>query len=167
MSLTATVKASINASLTKSADLASATSRIAHALSLAFSDGTGALQANRIFSDTRTLSASATEDLDFSGALTDIYGDAVVFADIRALLITADSGNTNNVNVTRPASNGLALFLAASDGIAVRPGGAFLYVAQDTTAIPVAGGTGDLLTLTNSAGSTPVTYSITVIGSAT
>lgn len=164
MALTATVKASVQASLTKTADFESAASAIAHSFALTFSDGTAASQADRIFKDTRTLSASATEDLDLSGSLTNIYGDTMAFADVRMVLITADSANTNNVNVTRPAANGLPIFLAASDGVAVRPGGAFLYVAQDTTAIPVTASTGDLLTLTNSAGSTPVTYSITIIG---
>lgn len=164
MSLTATIKASINATLTKSADFESASSAIAHALSISLSDGTAANQADRIFKDTRTLAASATEDLDLSGALTNIYGETVVFADIRAILITAAAANTNNVNVTRPASNGLPLFLAAGDGAPVRPGGAFLWVAPDATGIPVTAGTGDLLTLTNSAGGTPVDYSITIIG---
>lgn len=164
MALAANVKVSINATLTKTADFESASSAIAHALSVAFTDGTAAGMADRIFKDTRTLAASATEDLDLSGALTNIYGEAVVFADVRCILITADSGNTNNVNVTRPASNGLPIFLAASDGVAVRPGGAFLYLAQDATAIPVTAGTGDLLTLTNSSGTTGVTYSITIIG---
>lgn len=164
MALTATVKASVNASLTKTADFESAASAIAHAFAITFSDGTAAGQADRIFKDTRTLAASATEDLDLSGSLTNIYGETVAFADVRAILVTADSGNTNNVNVTRPASNGLPVFLAAGDGVAVRPGGAWLYVAADATAIPVTAGTGDLLTLTNSAGSTSVTYSITIIG---
>lgn len=164
MALSATVKATINATQTKTADFESASSAIAHALSVSYTDGTAASQADRIWKDTRTLAASATEDLDFSGSLTDIYGAAVVFADIRVILITADSANTNNVRVIRPASNGILLFAAASDELAVRPGGAFLYVATDTTAIAVTADTADLLTLTNSAGSTSVTYSITVIG---
>lgn len=164
MAVTANVKVSINATQTKTADFESASSAIALALSVAFTDGTAASQADRIFKDTRTLTASATEDLDFSGSLTDIYGAAVVFADIRVLCIMADSANTNNVRVIRPASNGLVLFAAASDEIVVHPGGCFLYVATDTTAIPVTATTGDLLTLTNSAGSTSVTYSIVAIG---
>jgi hypothetical protein len=164
MALSANVKVSISATQTKTADFESASSAIALALAVAYADGTAASQADRIFKDTRTLTASATEDLDFSGSLTDIYGATVAFADIRVLFITADAANTNNVRVIRPASNGLVLFAAASDEIAVRPGGCFLYVATDTTAIPVTAGTGDLLTLTNSAGSTSVTYSIVVIG---
>lgn len=165
MSLSATVKAVIDATLTKSADFETASSKITHSLSISLSDGTGASQADRVWKDTRTLSASATEDLDLSGTLTNIYGESVVFADVRAILITAASANTNNVNVTRPASNGLPIFLAASDGIAVRPGGAFMLFSPDTTGIPVTAGTGDLLTITNSAGSTSVDYSITIVGS--
>lgn len=164
MALSANVKVSINATLTKTADFESASSAIAHALSLAFTDGVAAGNADRIFKDTRTLAASATEDLDLSSTLTNIYGEAVAFADVRAILITAAAANTNNVNVTRPAANGLPLFLAASDGIAIRPGGAFLWVAPDATGIPVTAGTGDLLTITNSAGSTGVDYSVTIIG---
>lgn len=164
MALSASVKVSINATQTKTADFESASSAIALALAASFTDGTAANQADRIFKDTRTLTASSTEDLDFSGSLTDIYGAAVVFADIRVLCIMADSANTNNVRVIRPAANGLVIFAAASDELAVRPGGCFLYVATDTTAIPVTAGTGDLLTLTNSAGGTSVTYSIIAIG---
>lgn len=164
MALSTNIKVAINATQTKTADFESAVSNIAHVLSATFADGTGASQADRIWKDTRTLSASATEDLDFSGSLTDIYGAAVVFADIRAILITADAANTNNVRVIRPASNGILLFAAASDEIAVRPGGAFLYLATDTTAIAITATTADLLTITNSAGSTSVTYSITVVG---
>lgn len=164
MALSATIKASIGATLTRTADFESASSAIADSLSVALTDGTGAGQADVIFKDQRTLGASATEDLDLSGSLTNIYGVTAVFARIKAILVTAATGNTNNVNVTRPASNGVPLFLAASDGISVRPGGAFLWVAPDLTGIAVTASTGDLLTLTNSAGTTGVTYNITIIG---
>lgn len=164
MALSANVKVSISATQTKTADFEAASSAISLALAAAYSDGTAANQADRIFKDTRTLSASATEDLDFSGSLTDIYGATVAFADIRVLCVMADAANTNNVRVIRPAAAGIPIFAAASDEIAVRPGGCFLYVAQDATAIPVTATSADLLTITNSAGSTSVTYSIVVIG---
>jgi hypothetical protein len=109
------------------------------------------------------LSASATEDLDLSGSLTNAFG-TVTFARIKAVLVVASTDNTNNVNVTRPASNGVPLFLAAGDGLSVRPGGIFMWACSDATGVAVTAGTGDLLTLTNSAGSTSVTYSIIVIG---
>jgi hypothetical protein len=164
MALSGNAKVSFNFTQTKTGDGQAANNALTHALTLAFTDGVAAGSADRIWQDTRTLAASATEDLDFSGSLTDIYGDAVVFADIRAILVTAAAANTNNVNVQRASSNGLLLFLAASDGFAVRPGGAALWMCPDATGIAVAAGTADLLTITNSAGSTSVTYTITVVG---
>lgn len=164
MALSGSIKVAANFTQTKTADFETASSAIALALSTAFTDGVAAGNADRIFKDTRTLTASATEDLDFSGSLTDIYGASVVFADIRAILITADATNTNNVNVQRATANGVPLFLAALDGVAIRPGGGFLLMCPDATAVAVTAGTGDLLTITNSAGSTSVSYSIVVIG---
>jgi hypothetical protein len=148
MALSATIKAGISASHTNVLDLGTATFplNLLHSLSLA--DGTGAGLADRIFSDTRTLSASATEDLDLSGSLTNAFG-TVTFARIKAVLVVASTDNTNNVN---------------GDGLSVRPGGIFMWACSDATGVAVTAGTGDLLTLTNSAGSTSVTYSIIVIG---
>lgn len=163
MALSATVKASISATDTKAADFELASSKFADSISIALTDGTAAGQADKRWNDQRTLAASGTEDLDLSGALTNLYG-TVVFARIKAILVTAAAANTNNVRVTRPASNGVPLFLAAGDGIDVRPGGAFLWVAPDATGVVVTASTGDLLTITNSGGTTGVTYNITVIG---
>lgn len=163
MALSATIKASISASHTSVLDLGTATFPLNLIQSLSLADGTGAGQCDRIFSDTRTLSASATEDLDLSGSLTNAYG-TVTFARIKAILVTADSANTNNVNVTRPASNGVPLFLAAGDGAPVRPSGLLLWACSDATGVAVTAGTGDLITFTNSAGSTSVTYSVVIIG---
>lgn len=163
MALTATIKAGINATHTSALDLGTASFPLSLLSSISLTDGADASEADRIFSDTRTLAASATEDLDLSGALTNAYG-TVIFARIKAVFITAASGNTNDVQLTRPASNGVPLFLAAGDGLSVRPGGLFLWACSDATGVAVTAGTGDLLTLTNSAGSTSVTYSIVIIG---
>lgn len=164
MALSATLRMGVDATLTRTADFESASSRIAKALSISLTDGTGAGQADTIFKDTRTLTASATEDLDLAGALTNVYGVTTTFARIKALIVLAASGNTNNVNVIRPASNGVPLFLAASDGLPVKPGGGFAWFAPDATGIAVTATTGDLITLTNSAGTTSVTYDIIIIG---
>lgn len=163
MALSATIKASLSATHTNVLDLATASFPLSIQQALTLTDGTGANQADRIFSDTRTLSASATEDLDLSGSLTNAYG-TVTFARIKAIFVIADSDNTNNVNVTRPASNGVPLFLAAGDGLPLRPGGIFMWACSDATGVAVTAGTGDLITFTNSAGSTSVDYSVVIIG---
>jgi hypothetical protein len=163
MALTASIQAKINASHTNVLDLGTATFPLSLLQSLSLSDGTGASQADRIFSDTRTIAASGSENLDLAGSLTNAYG-TVTFARIKAILIVADSGNTNDVNFTRPSSNGVPLFLAASDGIPIRPGGMFLWACSDATGIAVTASTGDLLTLANSSSGSSVTYSIVIIG---
>lgn len=163
MSLSATIKASIDGLHTNVLDLATAAFPLRLAQTLALTDGTGASQIDRVFSDTRTLSASANEDLDLSGSLTNAYG-TVTFARIKAILVIAAAGNTNNVNVTRPASNGVPFFLAAGDGAAVRPGGILLLACSDATGYPVTASTGDLINFANSAGSTSVDYSVVILG---
>jgi hypothetical protein len=163
MALSATIKASIDGQHTNVLDLGAASFPLRLAQSLTLTDGTGASQIDRVFSDTRTLSASANEDLDLSGSLTNVYG-TVTFARIKAIFVVAAAGNTNNVNITRPASNGVPLFLAASDGIAIRPGGIFMWACSDATGVAVTAGTGDLINFANSAGSTTVDYSVVIVG---
>jgi hypothetical protein len=154
----------LDADLTSALDLVTVSSPIEISERIRLTSGTGAGAADMQWSDTRTLSASATEDLDLAGSLTGPLGTTLTFARIKAVLIMAADGNTNDVQVTRPASNGAPLFLAAGDGLAVKPGGLFLWVAPNAAGVAVTASTGDLLTLTNSAGSTGVTYSIVVLG---
>lgn len=52
----------------------------------------------------------------------------------------------------------------SSDIINIRPGGALILLAPDATGYAVTAGTGDLLRIANSAGSTSVTYDIILIG---
>ncbi|MBP5931829.1 hypothetical protein QBA57_28595 [Streptomyces scabiei] len=164
MALSTNMRLDLKSTLSSALDLVTSRAPLDYSAVIDLASGTGANQADRIFADTRTLAASATEDLDLAGVLSDPLGASLTFARIKAVLIRAAAGNTNSVNVTRPASNGVPLFLAASDGLAVRPGGLFLWVAPDATGVAVTAGTGDLLTLTNSAGSTSVTYDVIIIG---
>lgn len=167
MSLTATVQAAIKVSQLSGLDLGSARADLRSQVSQGFSDGAGAGAVDRCFQDTRTLAASAAESLDLAGgSLSDPLGVALTFARVKAILIKASAGNTNNVQVTRPASNGLPIFMAAGDGISLAPGAAFLWVCPDAAGVVVTAGTGDLLTFTNSAGSTSVSYDIVILGAA-
>jgi hypothetical protein len=163
-----TTRATANAAVTarNTIDLGATSANQALSLAVDLANGTGAGQADLAWTDTRTLAASATEDLDLAGALANPFGVAQVFARVKLLVIKAADANTNNVQVTRPASNGFPLFLAASDGIALRPGEFLMLAAGDADAVGhvVTAATGDLLTITNSGGTTGVTYSIMVVG---
>jgi hypothetical protein len=167
MTLTSTVRLAVNSNAVNTIDLGESRASRVIDLALTLADGTGAGQANRLFVDTRTLGASATEDLDFAGALADAFGTAQVFARVKVLVVQAAVGNTNNVLVSRPASNGWGTFFsAASDEVSLRPGATLALVtgSADATGYAVTAATGDLLTVTNSGGTTGVTYSIAIIG---
>src|SRR3990167_9550461 len=163
MDLTATLTLSVTGQHTSVLDLGTATLPFTLAVTHALTDGVGASMADRVFTDQRTLGISATEDLDLAGSLTDAFGATITFATIKALIVRAAAANTNNVNVTRPASNGVPLFLAAGDGIAIKPGYAFAWYGA-SAGVTVTTGPGDLLTFTNSGAGTGVTYDVIIIG---
>jgi hypothetical protein len=117
-----------------------------------------------VFTDTRTLGISATEDLDLAGVLTDAFGAVITFVKIKALIIKAAAANTNNVNLSRPAgATGVPIFLAVSDGIIIPPGYTFAWFGSGA-GITVTPSTGDLITLTNSGAGTSVNYDVVIIG---
>jgi hypothetical protein len=125
--------------------------------------GTGNGQADLMFTDTRTVSASSTDALDLAGSLSGPIGGTLTFVKVKGLLVRAAAGNANNVRVNRPATNGVPLFLAASDGVDVLPGGLLLWVAPNT-GVTVTPATGDLINIDNSGAGTSVTYDVVIIG---
>jgi hypothetical protein len=129
---------------------------------LQFAKGLGAGKADLVFADTRTLAASATENLDLSGVLTDAFGATLAFVQVVAILVKAHAANVNNVIVGGAASNAFLLLADATDKVVIPPGGAFLLMAD--AGFGVTPSTGDLLKVANSAGTTGVTYDIVVIG---
>jgi hypothetical protein len=166
MTFTGRVAVSLTAMLTSALDLSTASSPLSVGRAYPLADGSGADQANRVWSDRRTLAASGTEDLDLAGVLTDPFGATITFARIRGLLVAADAGNTNNVVVGGHATAAFGTWVGDdTDTVVVRPGGLLLLVARDATAYAVTATTADMLTVTNSAGGTGVTYDIVLIGS--
>lgn len=165
MPLSSKVTVAVAADQTNLLDLATVSAPLAFARAYATDNGTGLGQADRIFHDRRTLSASATEDLDLAGVLVDPFGATITFARIKALIIAADPGNTNNVIVGNATTNGFISWVgAATHTVTVRPGGLLLLAAADATAYAVTAGTADLLKVLNSAGGTSVTYDVVLIG---
>jgi hypothetical protein len=165
MALATRLSLSLIATLTDALDLSTASDPLSYTSLIKLATGTGANQANMLWHDRRTVAASDDEDLDLAGSLVNGLGDTQTFARVKALLVAADDGNTNNVNVTADGSAGVpGLFLALGDGVVVRPGGLFLWVAPDATAAVVTATTGDLLNFANSGAGTGVTYDVIIIG---
>lgn len=164
MALSTKLTMNLAATLTSPLDLSTPDDALSYIARFTLTSGTGANQADMLWHDQRTLAASGTENLDLAGSLTNAFGATQTFARVKLLAVAAASGNTNDVQVQRGSSNGVTIFMAASDGLLVKPGGLFLWVAPGATAVPVTGGSSDILTVTNSAGSTSVTYDVIVIG---
>lgn len=164
MTLQSSLQFTVTGNYSSALDLATRVSSMIYSKSIELATGTGANQADLSWNDQRTLSASATEDLDLAASLVDAFGTTLTFARVKIFVVYAAAGNTNSVQVTRPASNGVPIFMAAGDGVALRPGAALVLVAPDATGFVVTAGTGDLITFTNSAGSTSVTYDVAIIG---
>jgi hypothetical protein len=166
MALSTSLKVQLDLSGRATADLGSNSFTRALTAALALADGVDAGEADLAFTDTRQIAASGSENLDLAGALVGVDGAAAVFARVKAIVVVADDGNTNNVVVSRPASNGLPFFAAASDAVAVRPGGMFVLATgdADATGIAVTADTGDLVTVANSGAGSVVNYSIAIVG---
>lgn len=126
-------------------------------------NGTGAGQANMTWTDTRTISASSSENLDLAGVLTNSFGTTLTFTKIKGMIVTANSANTNNVLVGGAASNAFINWVAdATDIIQLPPNAVFSFFNPAGYAVTAA--TGDLLKIANSSSGTPVTYDIVLIG---
>lgn len=130
----------------------------------ALTSGTGANQADLMFSDKRTLSASASENLDLAGGLADAFGATLTFATVKAIMIKAAAGNTNDVVVGGAASNAfVGPFGGTTPTVAVKPGG-FLLLFAPATGWTVTASTGDILKVANSSSGSAVTYDVVLLG---
>ena len=159
------VKINATTTLKSTGDLSTASDPLSFAKAFVMTNGTGANNANMVFADTRTLAASGTEDLDLAGGVTNSFGTTTTFTKIKALIISAAAGNTNDVVVGGHATAAItSLFGDATDKVKVKPGGTVAFVAPDATGYAITATTADMLTVTNSAGTTGVTYDIVVIG---
>ncbi len=166
MTLRSALAISASATLSGATDLQSISAPLTFNRAVQLASGTGAGKADRMFTDTRTLAASATEDLDLAGALLDALGASASMVRVKGLIISAAPGNTNNVVVGAAASNQWATLLNSTGTLTLRPGAvaAFMAGSADAVGWAVTAGTGDLLKSANSAGGTPVSYDIVVIG---
>jgi len=162
--ITARITASIVGSETSVQDLGTATFPATLSFTSSLTNGVAVNQADVLWSDIRTLTASSTENLDLAGVLVNAFGATVTFAKVKAIMVTAACANTNNVEVGGAGANAfIGIFKTTTDVVAIKPCYAFL-VGGGQTGYTVTPGTVDLLKVTNSAAGTSVTYSIAVLG---
>lgn len=128
-------------------------------------NGVLAGQADLLWTDTRTIAASGTDDLDLNGSLLDAFGQAVNFARVKGIVLAAAAGNTNDVVIGAAASNAfVGPFGSATHTMKVQPGNPFCIFATGAAGWPVTPTTADLLRIANGGGGTSVTYDIAILG---
>lgn len=167
MPLTSQLSLAASALQTTTLDLGVSQAQLSKSYTVPLANGTAAGQADRIFHDTRTLTASATEDIDLAGVLVDALGNTLTFARVKGLIVAAAAGNTNNVIVGGASATQFASWVgAATHTVTVRPGAVLALIAgaADSTGYVTAAGSTDLLKIANSGGTTSVTYDIVVLG---
>jgi hypothetical protein len=163
--LTARFYVQVTGNYTSALDLVSATAPLSYTKSTDLASGVAANQADRIFTDTRTLTASANEDLDVSGgSLVDAFGATFTIAKLKLLVVCASSSNTNNVVILGDA-NSVPITSTAATTLAIKPGGCSVPQFDPTLGgITVTAGTGDIIQVANSGAGTSVTYDIVIVG---
>lgn len=134
------------------------------AVDLELANGTGNSQCNLLYAATLTIAASGNSDLRLNnGSLLDPFGAALTFAKVRAILIKALAGNTNDVILKPAASNGfLGPFSNAAHTQNIDPGGSF-YVDHPVAGWTVGGSTHSI-NLANSSSGSSVTFDLIIAG---
>lgn len=164
MSLSASVKLIVAGTLSNTIDIGSAGYSFNKTFSQTFANGTGASQANQIWTDSREISGSGNDDLDMATSLTNAFGTTLTFTSIKGIIISAASANGGNIEVGAEGTNPFASFFGdATDQLVIAPGGFFGLVNPAADGYAVTAGTGDILRIANTDGSA-VNYDIMIIG---
>lgn len=146
------VTTSIVGQVTNALDLATPEVSLSKSYVQNYADGTAIDQAQKVFSDTRSLSSSASESLDLAGGLADPLGGNITFTAIKEIIIKAAAANTGNLRVGKVISNGFAGPFdqtAGSLGVTIPPGGILHLRNASAAGWAVTAGTGDLLSVEN------------------
>lgn len=112
---------------------------------------------NEIFCETRTLAAAADHTYDLQ-ALTNFFGDGIVFTKARALHLSVTGGQ---ITLSPGAADPLTWFFGGTNPTLTLPNGSFITIGMGSNA--TVSGTAKTLTITNT-GATSATYQITLVG---
>lgn len=145
-------------------DLVSGSLQHRKSASLAWLNGSGAGQANKVYSDSFSVAQSTNTDLDLSGTLAGLYGN-VIFTAIKGILIVAGTNTGLGNLVVGNVTNGIvAPFGAATHSIAIAPGGFFATANPSAAGFALVAGTADLLRIATAATAGTYTFDVVIWG---
>lgn len=133
---------------------------------VAWTQGTGSGQADRIYYAERTLTAGSNETLDLAGVLLDVYGNTLTFAKVYAIAVKNVNTAAAKLEIGPNTSNGFGIdgFWGAAahrNTVNISSGVLVLY---SPAGVAVTAGTADLLYAENKSGSNALTYRIAILG---
>jgi hypothetical protein len=163
--LTSRVSIQLTSNLSGTAGITTAAANLLKTFTSDLGNGTSTGNADRVWSENRTIAASGTNSTDLQGSLVDAIGQAFTPLHVKTIAIFPSSTNTNDV-VFGNDTNHVPIFSAVTATVAVKPGGAWIWHAPQS-GVTVTAATGDILKFTNGGAGTSVTYDVVVIGTST
>jgi hypothetical protein len=163
--LTAKITSEVIAQQKSQLDLTAPEADISRSYVQQYSDGTGANQAQKMFSDARTVAGSSSDNLDLAGSLPDALGATLTFAAIKEIIVKNKSA-ANQLRIGKKISNGFAGPFdqtAGALGVVVEPNGILRLNNPSANGWPVTAATADLLSVEN-LGATSSDYEVILIG---
>lgn len=124
-----------------------------------FETGTSDNQMDRVWSDTRTATATP-DDLDLRGVLTDIGGSVINFADV-CIVGIRNRSTTDTLTIGAGSNPWITWLGTTGDQVKIPPGGILILAAPDDGFATVAG-TGDILRIDPAAAT--IIYDIIIAG---
>ncbi len=148
----------------KALDIGTARLDVNYSKRYTVTNGTGASQSNMVWTDTRTVAASSSDDLDLYGGLTNAFGDTINFAAVKGIFIFAATANINNLIIGGDGAGLVNWVGNANDVVNVKPGGMFAIYDPSAGGYGVTNTSADVLQIANSSSGSGVDYDIIVIG---
>ncbi len=112
----------------------------------------------------RTLAASASENLDLAGSLSDPFGDTITMAKLKGIYI--HNKNTTAGDVLQFGNNAahVPLFSAVTTSFDIGPGATFFWLDPSLAGVTVTAGTGDIISLAETGAANTLTFDIAIWG---
>jgi len=151
---------SFSGSFTKALDLTTPTEVLNISKSQTLANGTGANQANQIWSDTRSV-AAAPENLDLAAVLVDAFGDTLTFTKVKMLMVHNKS-TTPGEDLTLSGNFVDNDMLGGADSTIVLGPGGICLLTSPVDGFTVTATTGDILTV--DPGAATIAYDVLIVG---
>lgn len=162
---TITIGASVNWDATNVLTLSTGHDKSALTYVDSLTAGTSADQCTGIYHIQGTIASGGTTNIDVSGSLTDMFGNACVFTKIKGILLI-NKGIASGSTYTETSGENIIVststLTAAIHTAPIEPGGCMLFTSPKVGG-PVTATSADLITMTR-AGSSTVTYQIVIWG---